>query len=145
MSKSPDEQALHRQLLTCLRGEWKSLTVVPASASFSAAFVGKALVEVSNLVHGTMARYFSTEDLDLTAVSKIIGEVTSHVEKGGKAVVCVDSVMSSQAGVPIAIASDAALLVVHLGVTTTDDARNTLELIGASKFIGAVTLETLHG
>lgn len=143
MSKSPTEQELHRQLLTCLRGEWNTLAVVPASASFSASFVAKALVEVSTLVHGTPARYFSTEDLDLASVPKVIVDMANHVEKGGKAVVCVDSVMGAQSGVPIAISADAALLVVHLGVTTTDDARNTLEVIGAAKFIGAVTLETL--
>ena len=143
MSKSPDQQELHRQLLTCLRGEWNSLAVVPASASFSASFVAKALVEVSTLVHGAPARYFSTEDLDLSSVSKVIVDMANHVEKGGKAVVCVDSVMGAQSGVPIAISADAALLVVHLGVTTTDDAKNTLEVIGADKFIGAVTLETV--
>lgn len=142
MSKSLEEQELHRQLLGCLRGDWKSLAVVPASASFSSSFVAKALVEVSTLVHGTPARYFSTEDLDLESVSKIIVDMIGHVEKGGKAVVCVDSVMSGQSGVPVAISADAAVLVVHLGVTTSEDARNTLEVIGASKFIGAVTLET---
>ena len=85
MSKSPTEQELHRQLLTCLRGEWNTLAVVPASASFSASFVAKALVEVSTLVHGTPARYFSTEDLDLP----VVGDYPSHraVERALKSMV----------------------------------------------------------
>ncbi len=145
MSKTPDDRELHRQLLTCLRGEWNSLVVIPASTSFSAGFVANALVEVSSLVHGAPARLFLAEDLELSAVPRLIVEMTNHVEKGGKAIVCVDSVIASQSGVPAALAADAALLVVHLGVTTTDDARNTLEVVGAAKFIGAVTLETTSG
>jgi hypothetical protein len=139
---APGSQALYQQLLTCLRGDWHSLAVVPAAPQLSAAIVANALVDVSNLVRGQQARLFSTEGLEMAGVAKVIVEVTHHVDAGGLAVVTVDSVVGKQTGIPLALATDAALLVVHLGVTRIDDAKRTVELIGEKKFIGAVTIES---
>jgi hypothetical protein len=64
------------------------------------------------------------------------------VEKGGLAIVTLDSLVARQTGVPLVMSVDAALLVVHLGVTRMDDARQTVEIVGPGKFIGTVTLES---
>lgn len=140
MSKAADRPKLHHQLMPCMRGEWNSLAVVPASGS--ASVVANALVEVSNLMRSQQAKLFSTEGLELTAVSKVIIDVHSHVEKGGLAIVTLDSLVARQTGVPLVMSVDAALLVVHLGVTRMDDARQTVEIVGPGKFIGTVTLES---
>lgn len=140
MSKAVDRPKLHHQLMPCLRGEWNSLAVVPASGS--ASVVANALVEVSNLMRSQQAKLFSTEGLELTGVSKVIIDVHSHVEKGGLAIVTVDSLVARQTGVPLVMSVDAALLVVHLGVTRMDDARQAVEIVGPGKFIGTVTLES---
>lgn len=141
MSKGVDRPKLHHQLMPCLRGEWTSLAVVPASGG-SALVVANALVEVSNLMRSQQARLFSTEGLELTGVSKVIIDVHSHVEKGGLAIVALDPLVARQTGVPLVMSVDAALLVVHLGVTRMEDARQTVEIVGPGKFIGAVTLES---
>ena len=140
MSKALNRPKLHHQLMPCLRGEWNSLAVVPASGS--ASVVANALVEVSNLMRSQQAKLFSTEGLELTGVSKVIIDVHSHVEKGGLAIVTVDSLVARQTGVPLVMSVDAALLVVHLGVTRMEDARQTVEIVGPGKFIGTVTLES---
>jgi hypothetical protein len=134
-------QQLYQQLLTCMRGTWRSLAVVPAQPGLSARLVADALVDVSSLVRGASAKLFSGEGLELAGASKVIVDMMTHVESGGLAIVVLDNVVRKQSGIPIAMAADATLLVVHLGLASTDNAKKTVELIGADKFIGAVTLE----
>lgn len=138
---SAAQQRFAQQLLTCLRGDWHSMVVVPASPGQSAALVASTLVEVSTLVRGKKAELFSAEGKEVSDVAKVIVALTQHVGSGGLAITSIDSVLASQAGIPVALAVDAALLVVHLGLTDTEDARRTVDLIGAGKFLGAVTLE----
>lgn len=141
MSKPGPQQQLYQQLLTCLRGEWHSMVVVPASPGSSAALVANALVDVSTLVRGKKARLFSTEGLGVNDVSKVIVDMMQHIGAGGLAVASIDSVISAQSGIPVALATDVALLVVHLGQTETVDAQRTVEIVGEKKFLGAVTIE----
>lgn len=136
------QQQLYQQLLTCLRGEWHSMVVVPASPGSSAAMVANALAEVSTLVRGKKAMLFSTEGLEVNDVSRVIVDMMQHIGGGGLAIVSIDSVIGAQSGIPVTLAVDVALLVVHLGVTDTADAKRTVELVGAKKFLGAVTIET---
>ena len=136
------QQQLYQQLLTCLRGEWHSMVVVPASPGSSAAMVANALAEVSTLVRGKKATLFSTEGLEVNDVSRIIVDMMQHIGSGGLAIVSIDSVIAAQSGIPVTLAVDVALLVVELGVTETADAKRTVELIGARKFLGAVTIES---
>jgi hypothetical protein len=136
------QQQLYQQLLTCLRGEWHSMVVVPASPGSSASMVANALAEVSTLVRGKKAMLFTTEGLEVNDVSRIIVDMMQHIGGGGLAIVSIDSVIAAQSGIPVTLAVDVALLVVELGVTETADAKRTVELIGAKKFLGAVTIES---
>jgi hypothetical protein len=138
---APAQQQLYQQLLTCLRGEWHSMVVVPASPGSSGAMIANALVEVSTLVRGKKAKLFTTEGLEVNDVSRVIVDMMQHIGGGGLAIVSIDSVIAAQSGIPVTLAVDVALLVVQLGVTETADAKRTVELIGAKKFLGAVTVE----
>jgi hypothetical protein len=135
------QQQLYQQLLTCLKGDWQSMVVVPAGPGQSAAVIANALVEVSTLVRGKQAQLFSTEGLSVGEVSKVIVDMMQHIGAGGLAIASVDSLIAAQAGIPVTMATDVALLVVHLGKTDTEDARRTVELVGNTKFLGAVTVE----
>ncbi len=138
---SENQQRLYQQLLTCMRGSWHSLVVIPAEPGISVYDIADALVEVSSLVRGTTAALFNAEGQGINAASKIIVDMVSHVDADGLAVVAIDSVVDKQAGVPIVMAADAALLCVHLGRTQTFNAQKTIEIVGAEKFIGALTIE----
>ena len=142
MTKAPSQQQLHQQLVTCMRGEWHSMVVVPASPGSSGAMIANALVEVSTLVRGKKAKLFSTEGLEVNDVSRVIVDMMQHLGTGGLAIVSIDSVLEAQAGIPLTLAVDVALLVVQLGVTQIADAKRTVELVGAKKFLGAVTVES---
>ncbi len=141
MSKTPGQQQLYQQLLTCLRGDWHSMVVVPASPGAPSGTVANALAEVSTLVRGKRAMLFSTEGLEINDVSRVIVDMMQHIASGGLAIVSIDSVIAAQSGIPVTLAADVALLVVQLGVTETADAKRTVELVGAKKFMGAVTIE----
>lgn len=142
MSSAKPGAQLYQQLLTCLRGEWHSMVVVPASAGTSAAMVANALVEVSTLVRGKKAKLFSAEGLGVNDVSKVIVEMMQHIGNGGLAIASIDSVVAAQSGIPVALAVDVALLVVHLGVTETSEAKRTVDIVGEKKFLGVVTVES---
>lgn len=142
MSKaSATQQQLHQQLLSCMKGEWHSVVVVPGSSTRSAAMVAHALAEVSSLVRGKKARLFSAEGLDTADVSRTIMDMMQHVAAGGLAVVSIAAVTSAQSGIPVTLAADVALLVVEMGVTSIEDAKRTVSLIGPQKFLGAVTIQ----
>lgn len=132
---------LSEQVLACLRGNWKSLVVVPAGPGHSALPIAEALVEASNLVNGRPAKLFKAERLASGAISGLIVEMVDQVESGGLAVVAIDAVVHRQSGLPLVMSADAALLCVYLGVTTSAHARRTVELIGRERFVGALTLE----
>lgn len=135
------QQQLHQQLMNCMRGDWHSMAVVPASPAESGSTIAHALADLSPLVRGKKARLFNAEGLEVNEVSRVIVDVMQHVASGGLAVVSIDSVIGAQAGVPVTLAVDVALLVVQLGVTQTEDAKRTVDMVGAQKFVGAVTVE----
>jgi hypothetical protein len=136
---------LHEQLLTCLRGDWKSLAVVPAEPGLSAHPVADALVEASKLVKTTRARLIPGADLESSRVSQVIVEMVDHVHAGGLAIVVVDSILTRPSAIPLLMAADAVLLVVHLGSTRIDSAQRTVEIIGRDRFIGVVTVSPRSG
>ncbi|MBK7857916.1 MAG: hypothetical protein IPJ65_04675 [Archangiaceae bacterium] len=135
------DPALSSALAPCLRGAWHSLAVVSASPGVSPRTVSTALVEVGALVRRTECKLFSAEGLANFDVTGLIVDMTRYVQEGGSAVLSVDSVLTNPSGVPLALAADGVLLVIHLGITKIEDARRTVELIGDKAFIGAVTVE----
>jgi hypothetical protein len=137
----PTPNRLHEQVLACLRGDWKSLVVVPAEPYTSAMVLGDALVEASGLVSSTPTKLIKAENQPAMSLSLLIVEMVDHVRSGGRVVVVVDSVIGKQSAIPFTMAADAALLCVHLGVTSVENARRTVELVGKERFVGAVTVD----
>ena len=74
-------------------------------------------------------------------------ELVEAIDKSGSAslVLQVRQLKPDAVKEALTLAADAALLVVHLGVTRIEDAQRTLELVGPTKFIGAVTIESTRG
>jgi len=139
--EAQEQQRVQQQLLGCLRSPWQTLVVVPAQAGTDASFIAEALANVAWLVRGKEAKVFQVQGLDVAGASKVIVDMDAHVAGGGLAVAVIEAVVAKQAGIPVALAADAVLLCVHLGVTELASAQKTLELIGPQKFIGAVTVE----
>lgn len=135
---------LDEQVLACVRGSWRSLVVVSTEPGSSALVLAEAVVARCNLT-GTQnsAQLFSAERLSRAAITNLVADLTTVVERGGRAVAVVDPPSHRRSGIPVVMVVDAALLCVHLGVSTMRNARKTVELVGPERFIGAVTFEPM--
>jgi len=134
---------VQRLWFATLKKEWSSLAVIPSHPGGSAAAIAKALAKVATLQKDSPIKLIHAEGTDLSGASRLIIEMTSHVAQGGLAIVVLDSVISNPAGIPVALAADAALLCVQLKAADVDSGRRTLELLGEAKFVGAVSYESM--
>jgi hypothetical protein len=125
---------------------WNSLAVLPAGPGESALGVANALYDVGALVSGGPMRMLDARTVGLASSAAFIVNMSSLVSAPGerrtggaqRAVVLLSSVVEEMAGVPIVMSADAALLTLTLGKTSLEDARRTLELIGAQRVIGCI-------
>lgn len=131
---------LQRLWFATLKKEWSSLVVLPAHAGGSASAIGKGLVQVASLHRDSPIKLITAEGAGLQETTRFIIDMTTHVAQGGLVIVVLDSVISNPAGIPVALAADAALLCVNLGEADVDSAQRTIELLGEARFVGAVTL-----
>jgi hypothetical protein len=133
---------LQQLWFACLRREWSSLVVIPAHSGGSSLYVARSLAEVGGLHRNNPIKLIAAEGNDLTATSKLIIDMTGHVASGGLVIVALDSVVQNQAGIPIALAADAALLVVTYGESDLESARKTLDIVGHDRFVGTVSFQS---
>ena len=127
------------------RREWSSLVAVPADRDMPVMDFVKPLYDVGRLAMGDNLRLVDAREVKLTRTAPLIVEMTGAGRgpgrKGGERVlVVIDSVLSHPSGVPVALAADAALLCVEMGKTSLTAARETLQIVGAQRFLGCITL-----
>ncbi len=123
-----------------LKREWSSLVVVPSHPGSSGLNIARELASIASIHRGTEVKLINAESAELRGTSRLIVEMTSVVRAGQMCIVAVDSVVENQAGIPLALAADAALLLVTLNETELASARKTLELVGPSRFVGSVVV-----
>lgn len=133
---------VQRLWFATLKKEWSSLAVLPSHPGGSAEPIARALAKVASMQKDAAIKLIDASGTDLAGASRLIIEMTSHVAQGGLAIVVLDSVISNPAGIPVALAADAALLSVELKSADVDTGRRTLELLGEAKFVGAVSFES---
>lgn len=122
--------------------EWASLVIVPAAADSAAAlFVANALVESASLYSESAVHLVNGIGSGHTAAAEIVAELKLSTLRGETSIIAVDCPLTSHAAIHIARASDAAILLVPLGLARVDGARQALEMIGQERFLGSVTLK----
>src|SRR5215472_8045529 len=116
-----------------LRQEWSALVVVPAHGGASAVPIARSLAEIGGV--------------DLICAEGVTPGSSTSITQGmlasaarGRVIVALDPLVSNPAGLPVALAADAALLCVTLGQTEIASARRTVEMIGLDRFIGCIAL-----
>ncbi|HXX32531.1 MAG TPA: hypothetical protein VEJ89_17650 [Myxococcaceae bacterium] len=126
---------------------WSSLAVVPAGHGESALAAGNALYDVGVLASGGPMKLLDGRSVTLATSASFIVNMTSLLTASGdrrpqaqRLVVVLASVLEQPASIPIALAADAVVVTVTLGTTSLDDARQTLELVGAEHVLGCITL-----
>jgi hypothetical protein len=133
--------ALQQLWFATRRREWSSLAVIPIEPRSSARFVAEALAEVGELHRGAAVKLIDAEGATVAASSRIAVTLVKHVAAGGIGIALLDPVVQNQAGIPIALVSDAILLAVELGVAASASMQRTLELLGRDRVIGTVAIQ----
>lgn len=140
-TKDMPSAELQRLWFATLKKDWSSLVVLPAHPGGQATNVARALAQVAAVHKDAPIRLISGEGADLQNASRLIIDMTTHVASGGLVILVLESVVSNPAGIPVALAADAALLCIQLGETDFESAERTVQLLGESRFVGAVTLD----
>jgi hypothetical protein len=130
------------------RLEWASLVIIPADGNSSAIDFGKPLFEVGHLAMGDRLRLLDARDVKLDKTAPLILDMTGASrphsagpqQRGERVVVMIESVLAAPSAIPVALAADAAILCVELGKTSLAGARETIEILGAQRFVGCITL-----
>ena len=129
------------------RREWSTLVAIPADRNQSVMDFVRPLYEVGRLAMGDKLRLVDARDVKLTRTAALILEMTGGgpargpgAVDAGRALVLIESVLSHPSGVPVALAADAALLCVEMGKTSIAAARETVQIVGAQRFLGCITL-----
>jgi hypothetical protein len=128
------------------RREWSTLVAVPADRNMSVMDFVRPLYDVGRLAMGEKLRLVDARDVKLTRTAPLILEMTGGgtIRPGGqtgdRVLVVIESVLSHPSGVPVALAADAALLCVQMERTSLTAAQETIQIVGAQRFLGCITL-----
>ncbi len=132
-----------------LRWEWSSLVLVPADSKGSVLWIAKALAQVGNRYGGRVAP--RTDGTSHSSGAELVEDITGQFTvqsptSGGerwkqRTIIALDPVVTDPAGVPVAVAADAALLFVELGKTDIAEAKKTVQLIGHDRFRGCILIK----
>lgn len=144
-----EQEDLRDLWLGMLRRPWKSLAVVPATPGGFArgSAIAQALCDLGSLYRGRPLPLLSASNLSLDQVAQFIDTMRRHERATNgqdpehRAIVALESVITSPLGIAVALAADAVLLVIELGKSDERSAQRTIELIGRDRFIGSVALK----
>jgi hypothetical protein len=119
---------------------WRSLALVPAGAGAAADFTLTVAVALSRtgMVHlGSPIQVADATRVPLNQLHGFLDEVRSCTSMGGRLLVALPPTGPSPITESIVQATDAAVLCVLLNSMTTSQAKRTLKLLGASRFLGS--------
>lgn len=144
MPPQPDESsdAWEQLWLATVATEWRSLVLVPADASASSLGAADALRQSAARYAERPVQLIDATHADAADVAGMLASIAGATSADGRAIVAIASPITNPAAIAIARGTDAALLVVPLGTTHFDAARQTLALIGRGRFIGSVALRS---
>lgn len=123
-----------------LGSPWSSLAVLPTDHGTPVDLVASAFDAVARRHSANAPRIIDAQGATVPQGENLSRELESNVMAGERAVVIVDSVMRSLAGIPLLRSVDAILLVVRVGVSDLDAIASTLAIVGGDRVIGSVAV-----
>jgi hypothetical protein len=133
---------VRRLWVSTLRHPWKALVLVPATGGLAARQVARALCVVGVNEGGEPVHFIDGEGVDLGQASRLAAEVSENARQGLRSIIVTGSLGQQASAVPLALASDFAVLGVRLGHTTAEEVERTVDEVGRNKVIGSVLLGT---
>jgi hypothetical protein len=118
---------------------WRTLALIPAGEGASpdfALFVAMTLSRTGMVHLGSPVQVADATQVQLNQLSGFLGEVQRTTNDGARLLIALPPAGSAITGA-IAQAADAAVLCVLLERMSTTEAKRTVKLVGASRFVGA--------
>jgi hypothetical protein len=121
-----------------LAADWTTLAVVPTDQGASVQEVVDTLLTTS-ADRDPPVHCFDARGVDVEEAKRLAGRVETSRAKRGRAVVIVDPLIRSLAGVHLVRDADGILLVVTVRATELDSLTSTVSMLGSSRILGSVT------
>ena len=118
---------------------WSSLVMVPAEASLVTVPIARAVAAAASIQRGEAVEFLDLRGLGL-ADSRPLAERLADNGKPYRHVAAVSCPLDSQTALLLSSSADAAILVLEQDRTPLAAARRVMELVGPSRFVGAVVL-----
>ena len=120
---------------------WRSLAVVAASEGVATLEVANMFAKLAWWYRGQPSSVADFRDLPLRLVDHQLRDVAQQLDLDPVTIViALRSIYENPTVAPVAMAVDAAILCVHMGVTKIAAARRTVETIGRQKFLGTIVI-----
>ncbi len=124
------------------RYAWTTLAIVPAAPGESGLAAASALVAAGSQYAEGDVHLIDATGAAPHAVDLILASMGGTITPGTQLVIALDNPMSNPASIQIARQAGVALLGVRMGLTSVDDSRRTLEVVGRGSFIGSVAIRS---
>lgn len=133
----PQVGALQRTCLSVLRGDWTTVALVATDPSAPVRPLADALADVSRAYRLRPLRVLDGAGASPAQVARLQDELAA--DRGeGRVAIAVGDLRTSPGGVPLAVQTDAVVLVVRLGASALRDVEETVELVGRERVLGCV-------
>jgi hypothetical protein len=138
---------LHEVWYALLRRSWSSLVLVPARAEGSALAFAGALAQLAATISRVNLKVHDAEALDLNGAANLahLLERPADQLRRPEALIALEPVVRNPLGIGVALAADAAVVLIDRGLTDLATAARTVEMIGREKVLGAVLIDSRHG
>jgi hypothetical protein len=135
------EKKLQELWFASLRKPWHTLALVPAQNGRSILPLAQALAAMGRFHRGAPMRVVSAEGMGLDEIADFaLSAGDSHMRNEGGRILVLEPISVNPFGTAIALTADAAILCLEYGVSTLDEARQTLDQIGRERFVGTAVL-----
>jgi hypothetical protein len=133
------ERAAEAVWVAARQRRWSSLVVVPAEPGLAAGPLARAVAAAASTQRGETVEYLDLRDVALGA-SRPFADRLAEDGKPYRVVAAVACPLDDRMALLLASSADAAILVLEQGGTFLASARRVLDLVGPSRFVGAVVL-----
>jgi hypothetical protein len=135
------QRADHQRLwLRLLRHEWRTLAVVPGEEGMSTYEVARLLVDLG-VRHGESIGLFDVGAVEIEEILGVIKVACKQMSDRDRIIFAARSIKENLATIPLARATDGAVLCVSLGSTSLALVEETIEQVGKDRFFGSLLLQ----
>jgi hypothetical protein len=120
---------------------WNSLALVPSYSGIDAKKVANAFAATGRMQGERQVSVIDATGVHLDSVQQVVEAVAAAVARGEWVIVPVDAIDDNPSAIAIVQAASSALLLIRLGESRLNAAKNALEAVGRERFLGSVVLD----